>query len=565
MNTIVNKVYITNKSNVEISVPETYVTVLDGSYSLDFESTQQFALGLAKPQTCKITLVKPVSGQFSALTTILNREYDWRMMNVVLTTTINGGSETVTFKGLTFERSETMNTVSFVCRGFLDLLNITKIQTPMFRNRKVATSIADVPNGSTNAQIYTLLSNQNPTTVSGSSVGIINSILWLLGGRPSKYSTLYTQQYSPVSGEYPKFYFDCDNSVINPEWVWFNYENLTSDLSQLCKAAGGILKQDTDGIVRFSNVYSIRKAWNGFTITDSNCTGMSLGESDTEPYSKIIMTFTPRYLAGSKEIYKQNLEEFIQPGQSVEREIQFSQPVYSLLNKTTSGQLSDSIVNNQFNSVKDFISALDVKGTKRIIQARVQPYSGLYIPKYVASGELGNFTLVQNTNAVPSQSINLIVSNSGLADSPTLFIADVTLFGRTLEAAKTENYISTINQFPSISGFKQLTLLDNPYVQNKDDAKRIIDLTKYLMQTPRLKITVNEVPYTSQIKLGDTVYVNSTANNVTGYFKVTNLSYTRNGAAINLGLVSVSGLYEPTDVFTVGTTYNPTDTKRLSF
>jgi hypothetical protein len=56
MNTIQNKVYITNKSNVEITIPQSYVTVLDGSYSLDFESTQQFALGLAQPQTCKITL-----------------------------------------------------------------------------------------------------------------------------------------------------------------------------------------------------------------------------------------------------------------------------------------------------------------------------------------------------------------------------------------------------------------------------------------------------------------------------------------------------------------------------
>jgi hypothetical protein len=564
MSTIQQKLYIIN-NGTQIEIPDSYIISLDGGYNTSFEDTNQFTLGLAAPTTSRVKLVKPTSGQFPALTQILERDYNWRMLRIKITSSIDGGVFTTTFDGLFFERSEDTATVSFICRGPLDLINIIKIQTPLLRNRKVATSITDVPNGATNPQIDNLLNQQNPTIASGSSVGIINSILWLAGGRPHKYASLYTEQYTTVSSQFPKFYFDCENSIVNPEWIWFNYENLYSDLSQLCKSSGGVLKQDTDGVVRYSNVYSFRKAWSGFTLTDSNATSFTLGESGTEPYSKVIVTFTPRFLSGSKEIYKQNFSEFIQAGQSVEREIQFSQPVFSLLNKTVSGQLSDSIVNNSFNSVKDFISALDVKGTKRVVYARVQPYSGLYIDKYIATSGIGNFVKAQNTNAVPSQSINLYVVNSGLADSPTLFVADVTLFGRTLEASKTENYIDTINQYPSISGFKQLTIPDNPYIQTKNDAKRVVDLTKYLLENPRQKITANDVPYTSGVSLGDTIYVDSVSTTVSGYFKVTSLNYTRNGAAMNLGLVSVSGLYQSSDFFTIGTAYNDSDTKRLSF
>ena len=456
---IKNTVYITLSNNTTITIPQSYLASIEGTFSFEFTPTQEFTLGISPPTTARIRLVKPKSGQFSALTTLLARSYNWRMLQITITAQINSGSEKTVFSGLTFERSEDMTSVSFTCRGSLDLLNITKIQTPLFRNRKVATKIADVPNGSSNAAIYTLLKAENPQIADGASVGVLNAILWLVGGRPYKYKKLYDDQYTEVAGQYPKFYYDCDNSIINPEWVWFNYDNLYSDIAQLCKASGGMLKQDTDGIVRYKNVYSFRETWNNITLTDSNLVSVSLSDIGTEPYAKIITTFTPRYLTGSQEIYKQNLSEFIQDGNSTSKEVQFSRPVFSLLNKTTSGQLSDNIVNNTLSQVKDYISALDVKGAKRVVYAQVTPYSGMYINKFVASGELGNFIKVQNTNVVPSQSVTLNITNSGLVDAPTLFIADVSLFGRSLEASKTENYIKICNPYPTISGFKELTLM----------------------------------------------------------------------------------------------------------
>ena len=551
------KIY--NNANTSFTViSPRYISKIDLANTSEFEKAVEQMTGLAEPTAFKITLFKPNPGEFTFLENFLKITSDWRMTRVDLYYTNDGIADNlkVISSGLIFVRSEDRITVDFTIRGYLDLLAITLIETPLFRGRKIATRI---PVNCTVAN----LKKQNPTIREGSSVGVINTILWLLGGRPYYYKQLYDTQDSYVAGEYPKFYYDCQASVINPEWVWFSYENLKEDLKQLCKASGGLLSQDLDGIVRFKNMFGIKQIWNGLTITDSMFAKLSLNELGTEPYSKIITTYTPRYLSNAQEVYKTVINEYLNDNEQVSRQIDFSKPVYKLVNKTISGQLTDTIVGSNYKFVKDLMNVVDVFGTKQIIGAKLSPHNTLYIPKYVASGAAGNFNIEQDKAVISSQTTTLTLKNT-VATGKTVFVGEVSLFGRALEAGSQETYIKQLNQYPTISGYKELRLSDNPYIQSEAQAVRLIDTAYYLLKTPRVEITVENMPYVSGVALGQTVKLYSNLYSLSGEYQITNISFNNNARLATTTLLSLSGIYGEDELFVVGQSYSDTDERRLS-
>jgi hypothetical protein len=551
-----------NDGVTTIVVLPKYIKEVNGNFSFDFQQNTELWTGVTQPPASAITFIKPKVGDQEDLRLFLLRSADWRMAKLELfyseTQVI---SYRKVFDGLIYVRSETDTTVTFTCRGYLDLLNITLVETPLLRNRRVSTFI---PTGTTDLDKFTKLKAQNPTILEGSSVGIVNALLWLIGGRPYKYKSLYDTQYTGVAGQYPKFYYDCDASIINPEWLWFNYENLLGDLSLLCKSAGGVLNQDFDGVVRFKNVFSTKQTWNGLTITDANFGSATIAETGTEPYSKIVTTFTPRYLSGSQEVFSTVINEYLNYDESVERQIQFNKPVFKLVNKTISGQLTDTIVGDNFKYVKDKMNVVDSFGTKQIVEARIKPHSTLYITKYQAADTIGNFTKVKDTGVVPSQSTTLYIKNT-LNQASTLYVGEVSLYGRALESGTQETYMLPLNQYPTISGFKELRIGDNPYMQSESQAVRVINIAKYIMEYPRLSLNVDGVPYTNKIKLGETIVFNSTSYAISGEFKITSISFSPTLSTVNLGLLSMSGLYAEDEIFQIGATYGDAMSRVLAF
>jgi len=551
------KLYDNNSNSYTIILPR-YISEVGLSMASAFEKATEQMTGLAEPSTLILTLLKPKPGEFPFLENFLKESSGWRMTKVEVMYTNDGNPNNLKLSatGLIFVRSETRTAVEFTIRGFLDLLSITLIETPLFRGRRVSTRI--VPAVST-----ANLDKQDPTKKQGSSVGLINTILWLLGGRPNNYKELYTSQNPYVAGQYPKFYFDCQASIINPEWAWFSYENLKQDLQQLCKASGGLLSQDSDGVIRYKNVFGTKQAWNGLTITDSMASKITIAERGTEPYSKIVTTYTPRYLANSQEVYKTVINEYLNDNEQVSRQIDFSKPVYKLVNKTISGQLTDTIVGSNYKFVKDLMNVVDVFGTKQIIGAKLSPHNILYIPKYVASGSAGNFNIEQDKTVISSQTTTLTLKNT-LATGKTVFVGEVSLFGRALEAGSQETYIQQLNEYPTISGFKELRLPENPYVQSEVQAARLLNVAKYLLENPRSELTIDEMPYVSGVALGQTVKLYSPLYSVSGEFQVTNVSFNNNMQKATVTLLSLSGIYGEDELFVVGQSYNDTDERRLS-
>lgn len=554
---------ITLGDGTSFTIPPRLIQSIEPTQSVQFQENTELLTGVADPPNTVITIVKPKAGQDTTIANFLGRSFDWRLNKVEIYYSVNNGSSYFKlFDGLTFVRAEDKTSVTFTCRGYLDLLNITLLETPLFRNRKVSTFI---PGAGDNATRYTLSLAQDPTRAEGANVGVINAILWLMGGRPRKYRTIYLPFEDALVNYLPKFYYDCQASVVNPEWIWFNYENLFSDLSLLCKASGGLLFQDQDGMIVYENIFNIRKTSTGVTLTDSNYSSLDISDYNTEPYKDLVVTFNPRYLSASQEVFNANLDEYLKFGEEVERRIEFEKPVWKLVNKTISGQLTDTIVSSSYKVVKDKITAVDLFGNQRNINARVAPHNIFYIPKYVASGALGNFVQVRDMGVSSSQSTTLHVKNDYIADQSSVYMAQVTLFGRALDGAPPESYIKQINQFATISGYRQLKMGDNPYIQSKSQARRFADVAANLMQNTRQKIAVKSVPYSDSINIGDVININSTAYGINDSFKVYGYTISNNMHTVDLELISVSGLYTESDVFIVGTTYNTNDQRVLSF
>jgi hypothetical protein len=536
---------------------------VQGSFSAEFNPNTELMTGIAPPSTAQVRILRP--SDFPQLTAFLSRSFDWRMTKVEMFYSDNSGQNFFKVnEGLIFVRQETNVDVTFTIRGYLDLFNITLVESPLFRNRQVATTI---PTGSTDAEKAGLLQTQNPYILAGAGVGVLNALLWAIGGRPYNYKSLYDNQYTTVSGEYPKFYFDMDASVLNPEWVWFNYENLLEDINSLCKASGGILRQDGNGVIRFENILNFRKQFSGITLTDAHYSTLAIEELGTEPYNRIVGTYTPRYLSGSQIVYSEALRDNLSYNSSLTRQISFEKPVWKILNTTVSGQLSDTVVSSSYRVVNDSeqIESLDYVGTTRPISFRILPHTTFCVTKYVASGTAGNFALVQDLNVVSSQATTLDILNNQVSDFSSLYIGEVKLYGRSLESATQQRYILPIRQYATISGFKELTLPDNPYVQSSNHIQRLAVVSKYLMENNRMRVGLGDVPFISGLVLGSVVRINSALNELDDYFKVTQITHTDAFSRMDLEVISVSGLYMQDDLFIVGNSYTNTDVKVLSF
>lgn len=555
---------IDNDGTIHVINPSYIISVTQGN-SVEFQSTYEFITGVAKTPSATIVISKKASNS-AGLATLFSTTYDWKFKTINIYTSYDGQTRVTLYSGLLTSREESKNTLTFSCLGYLHLFDIYKIKTPLFHWKKAATYIPDVPTGYTQSQIKTLLDAQNPTIKEGVEVGVINTMLWLLGGRPLKYKSLYTSNPKYIN-EVPKFYFDCDSSSINPEWIWFNYENLLSDLGQLCLATGGLLTQTSDGTIKYINTYNFYKNFDpvtGVSLTDSNYSDIIIETSKNEPLKSVLITFTPRYLSSTQVVYNDNLNEYLKINQTLQRTLEFTKPVYYLLNNTTSGQLTDTIVSNEYQLTKDTVTAVSLSVTKIPMYLKVEPYTDIYIAKPVYD-TIG--TVEQDLNIMPSQSVDIYFYNNEILADSTIHLTTLTLYGRALEAGNTQTYINQITISGAIQGYRQIKMNDNPYIQSLEQAKRFVDVTKYLLENPKPTIQLTNVSAKYSIELGDTIKINSNLMGISNqYYKV--MSKTATGSnfdMFNYSAISLSGMYSKSDTFVVGNSYISSAVKLLAF
>lgn len=537
------------------SIPSNYITSVNTSITTNFQSSTELLLGVAPPPTAEITIKKITNSDVAAYHTAISRNGDYRSLKLHVFVSFDNGQTYVTkFSGFIKSRKETYSTVTLGAVGFLGLLDLFKLSTPLMRWKPTATTIPQT------GSLQEILDSQNPAN---NDVGVINSVLWEIGGRP-----LYCRQLfdDDTQGYQPKFYYDCDTSVINPEWTWFNNDNLLNDLESLCRASGGVLYQREDGVVFYKNIYSIPATEPEAVYTDSMYEELEIGESRYEPYSKVILTFTPRYLTANQEVYSEVLDEFLYPNQTLVKTIEFQKPVYRLVSNTTSGHLGDTLVSTAYQKDSEIVEASSASLTKLSVYFKITPYSGWYTPTYMFTGNLGQFDEVPSTSTITSQSAEVMILNSGVLADLTVHLGRMRLFGRSLEGSKPQNYIRQVPITSGVlNGFKELRLNENPYIQDYTNARRYTHLAEYLLSNPRQVLTLKSVPADKAVTVGSIVEVNSAFMAVSGLYRVTSVGYELNTQACTLSVISISGLIGRESVYIIGSGYALHDTRFLGF
>jgi len=552
-----------NVDNSAYLLPSKAVVSVDTSQTTDIDFTAGISLGRTSYASAVLVLGKNNS------TAVTSKLYNWRFASVKVYASVDRITYTPTFAGFIETRLEDIATVTFQCAGFLKYLEYYKHITPLWKNHPVATQVPD-PAYPMSSGWAAYVDQQDPTTVSGYATGTLNKIFWILGGRPYKYKA-YLDSIAYV----PRFWYDCDHAPIVPQFTWLNQENIAEDAAMLASAAGGQITQDSYGIVRFINPHSFTKDFSGVTLTDSHFSQLTVAEESATTFGKAVVTFTPRYLGANKSVFEGSIGVYLQYNEEYTHEIELQQPVDRLTNPTyyasglAYGASGGYFGVDEYINSRDFITAVDYTGETTSTNLKVPRLSTLYYPKYVYSG--GAWTVEQDMTRIPAQYLNVKVFN----DDPvrSLYLAQITLFGVAVEASEQITirrdipiqYSGLVEAGVIPSGFREVTLSENPYIQSRDQANKLLDVVSYLHKRPRPEHTVVDAIYNASIKLGDRIRILSNAYNVDGYFKVVGINVKKAGAFMDLTCVDVSDIYPRSSFYIIGSGYVGSDVRNLSW
>lgn len=150
------------------------------------------------------------------------------------------------FVGLIVRERRNTVAATWSCRGVDARMEGEEIRSPLFRKRAVATAT-------------TLISIEDPANPNYRG-GLFNYICWMCGGRPWEQSASYPNA--------PFFYSAARPSLIAPEWPWINAENAWEELGRACRAVGGQIYQDHEGVLRYVDPLGIVPATATYTYTD---------------------------------------------------------------------------------------------------------------------------------------------------------------------------------------------------------------------------------------------------------------------------------------------------------
>lgn len=565
-------------TNSQYRVPDSAVVDVSTGQTTTIDFLGGASIGVTSPPEASVDLIKNAAQVFTS------RTFNWRMANVVVYFSTDGVNYYTAFAGFLDSRTESLNTVKFSCKGYGELLKYYKHATPLWKDKPVSTAIPDIPAASSTWSIATsglwgqYAAAQDPTTLDGSFVGTVNTVFWLLGGRPYKYKDHYVNN-DPVA----RFWYDCDHAPIVPKFTWLNQENISDDLVSLVSAAGGQLLQTRSGILKCINPHSFVPATNPtYVVNDSMFSSLTFDEDAAVGFSKVIVTFSPRFLGANKSVLDSPIGKYLPYNEEYTHEIELQQPVDRLTNNTyygsgiTFAQSGGYFGIDEFIESRDFIKAVDYNGDTATVSLKIPQLSPLYFPKrkYNWTGDpaTSNWTYERDVTKTPGQFLKVIVKNRDAARA--LYLSKISLFGVPIVAGDTQTIKQDIPlEFPDLintgiipSGFREARIQDNEYVQSRDQAQRLLDVVKYLHKRFRPVITISDLVFNPSVGVGDIITINSLAYNIINKkHKVTEVQVNKTGAYMNITCVDVSDIKTREEFFVVGETYAANATRYLSW
>ncbi len=424
------------------------------------------------------------------------------------TTTNSADTTAKTFTGVVSQLHRTLDDCDIQADGMKVLIAATKIYSPMFVRRPVATKT-------------TASSVEDPTNGAYKG-GLINYALWTCGGRPNA-----------QSGTYPSatFYYDCDHAILAPDYSWLAGEDTWAECLKLAQAAGGQMYQDAAGVLRFKQVLGYAGA------SPSDSIGMSdylTIESTTDPSvlqgNKWTCQYTPRRRLGTQQVADDTTPRHVEPSASTTIVIEPQNPI-------------------AFNDDGTHSIDTTVRGGTQLKPA------ALVIARQDGA-RMAQGTDYTHTLAITAARVTIVVTNAG---SKAFTVFRVVLRGDPVVAAEAGSASSG-------SGTTERQIEPSIYIQRRSDAQRMAELYATFYGTARANVTVTGCVHKPSRYVGQTVNLSCSPWSMTNVAHVIlSIKHDEAGIRADYELAYVADLPDPSQFFIVGTSYSGADVKYLGW
>jgi len=395
--------------------------------------------------------------------------------------------------------------------GVLEYFRNIKFYTTIFYNRPIAT-------------LTTASSIEDPSAP-GYAAGIINRIFWEAGGRP-------WERFVDYSASNPPFWYSCNQSLINPEWLWVSGENLVDEMFLLARATGGQIYESVDvsggagySVLRFINPLAFADT-TGYTsyynFSESTYGNFSKSLSIENIAGKVTCKFATRRIQPLQDVYSDKTPYLFLPSETKTFTCNTSLPVFEY------ETITNSVV-SAFQTITSAAATLSVTVTSQ--------YAGQVV---------------------------LSVTNSG---SFPVVMTGITLRGKPL-AVDEDGEVEVGSTTPV------QTIEDNPYIQSRSHALQLATMVHTFFSSARRIITLSNCIYDPDRFVGELVQINNIDNVTyngttfvqdTTLYRIIRISHNATGTSMDIDLITVDGMLKTDDMYIVGNSYVSTDNKKVSF
>lgn len=430
--------------------------------------------------------------------------------------------ETSTYKpifvGVISSYSINNEELTYEIAGMLEYFRNIKLNTPVYYGKPIATRTSAT-------------SIEDPATV-GYSAGLLNYVFWQAGGRP------WAQSSNATYVSAAKFWYECDQSVINSDWLWLANENLVDEVFTLARAAGGqiyeyadVLTGTAQAVVRFIdplNFASTAGYSSYYNFTTDTYQSFGKRVSVENKVGKITCKFATRRLQPSQEVYADKTPYLIRNGETRTFICNPSLPVYEY----------ETINSSAVNAA----------------------------PTISSAGSSKTISLTVSATSIAGSQVTLSITNS--TGFPAI-IAGITLRGRPI-AVEEEGEVEVGASTPVQA------IEDSPYIQSREHALRLAKMVYNTFSDVRPTVTLQGVIYDPDRFVGELVQVDNTDNVVysgftqtwvqdTSIYRIIRIAHNNTGTSMDIDLVPITTLLNPTDFYIVNTSYTSAISKQLAF
>lgn len=433
----------------------------------------------------------------------------WEYRPVRISHGFGASSDIRRFIGLLTRRGRGYTSGVWQAEGWNVLISKTEIRSPLFRNRPVAVET-------------TASSIDDPASVFYTG-GLINYIFWQAGGRPYEQEATYPEAV---------FYYSLQPALMSPPFSWTHGENAMEAIYRCCRATGGVVYQDTQGVMRYIEPFSLADADPTFIYTDNKTNlgervALNVGnyadiseDADIGPaVDTVICPFVIRQVQGVQEIYADKTPRLIEAGETITLDLDTSLPFVSL-------------------------------GTVTHVAA---------FPNNARTATTAQLTIT--VVSVLAQRITVLLAN---VTGSLIELFELKATGQPLMAAEQ----STVT-YTAASGrpyARDKTLEDMPLVQSRAYALRLCRLYWDFYSQPRPVVTLTDCGFDPDRTIGEIVGLDCAP---WGYVAVPHriiaLRGKATGALMDVDLSPITGLPRRRDYYIVDQAYGPADVRKVAY